>query len=293
MLLIGILITLLAIVGHDYLPERRLSLDSAREGATFFIVSEGYGPPPEMQWMDQAKLHFACQFPHEPVNQGCAFAYMLAPVVPSQGIDLSRYKTLNLSVKYTGNAQYLRVSIRNFDKRFSKIEDLNSPKFNFVNIPIKDLNKPIAIDLKEFAVAEWWTTAYNLPREYSRPDLSNATVLNTDLQGELAGTHHELRIDQLEFVGPWIIAEYWYLGIISLWMVLGVIYVASQWVRMRQEHREQSEKILDLEYEKEVYQKLSTTDALTGVLNRHGISQFIAALGITRVSASVIIIDLD
>ena len=44
---------------------------------------------------------------------------------------------------------------------------------------------------------------------------------------------------------------------------------------------------------KKRYQKLSTLDALTGVLNRYGIGQFIAALGITRVSASVIVIDLD
>ena len=42
-----------------------------------------------------------------------------------------------------------------------------------------------------------------------------------------------------------------------------------------------------------MYQTLATVDSLTGVLNRHGIGQFIAALGITRVAASVIVIDLD
>ncbi len=293
LLLIGILLTLVAVVGHRFLPERRLTIDNAREGANFFLVQEGYGVAPQMQWIDQGRFHYACQFPQATVMQGCGFAFMLSPAVASQGIDLSRFKTLNLAVRYTGSAQYLRVALRNFDARFSKVEDLNSPKFNFVNIPTRDLARPIPIALSEFAVAEWWTTAYNLPREYSRPDLSNATVLNFDLQGELAGTEHDIHIEKVEFVGDWISAEYWYLGILCLWMILGTTYGASQWLRLRRAHRAQRHTIKELAQEKEKYQKLSTMDALTNVLNRHGIDQFIAALGITRVSASIIVIDLD
>jgi len=293
LLLIGILFTVLATVGHRFLPERELVIDSAREGANFFPVTMGHEAHPEFQWIDQANFHYHCQFPPEPVHQGCGIAYMLSKAVASQGIDLSRYKALKLTVRYTGNAQYLRVGIRNFDPRFSKLEDLNSPKFNFVNIPAQDLNEPLEINLSEFAVAEWWTRAYNLPREYSRPDLSNATVLNFDLQGELAGTEHDVKLEKIEFVGDWISAEYWYLGLLCMWMVLGTTYGASQWVAMRRAHQAQHRQIAQLEQEKEKYEKLSTTDALTKVLNRHGIEQFIGALRITGMSASIIVIDLD
>ena len=291
-LLIGILITLFAVVGHRFLPERRLTIDSSMQGANFFLVQTGNGAQADQQWIDQARFHYACKFPQATAMQGCGFAYMLAPAIASQGIDLSRFRTLNLAVRYKGNAQYLRVGIRNFDPRFSKIEDLNSPKFNYVNIPTKDLGKTIPIGMREFTVAEWWTTAYNLPREYSHPDLSNATVLNIDVQGQadLAGTEHDIQIDKVEFVGDWISTESWYLVILCLWMVIGTTYGTSQWLMMRRAHRAQ---IDELEHEKEMYQKLSTLDALTNVMNRHGIGQFIAALGITRVTASVIVIDLD
>jgi len=286
------LITLLAVVGHRFLPERRLTIDSSRQGANFFLVQTGNGAQADQQWIDQARFHYACKFPQATAMQGCGFAYMLAPAIASQGIDLSRFRTLNLAVRYKGNAQYLRVGIRNFDPRFSKLEDLNSPKFNYVNIPTKDLGKTIPIGMREFTVAEWWTTAYNLPREYSHPDLSNATVLNIDVQGQadLAGTEHDIQIDKVEFVGDWISTESWYLVILCLWMVIGTTYGTSQWLMMRRAHRAQ---IDELEHEKEMYQKLSTLDALTNVMNRHGIGQFIAALGITRVTASVIVIDLD
>jgi diguanylate cyclase (GGDEF)-like protein len=292
-LLVGILLTLLAVLGHRFLPERRLTIDSSRKDANFFMVQMGNGAPAELHWIDQSNFHYACRFPQAPAMQGCGFAYMLSPTVASQGIDLSRFRALNLAVRYTGKAQYLRVAIRNFDSRFSRIEDLNSPKFNFVNIPTKDLAQPIQIGLREFSVAEWWTTAYDLPREYSHPDLSNATVLNIDLQGDLAGTQNDIQIDKIEFVGDRVSAESWYLGLLCLWMILGTAYGSSQWLMMRRAHRSQRQQIVDLEHEKDMYQTLATHDGLTKVLNRHGIGRFIAALGITRVHASVIVIDLD
>ena len=291
-LLTSMLLTLLAVVGHRFLPERRLSIGTPEDGAYFFLGQAGNGPLAEMKWIDQAHLHYACQVPEVTTWQSCNFGYMLSRGIGSKGVDLSPYKTLNLDIRYTGKSQYVRVSIRSFDPRFSKLEDGNSTKFNFVNIPAKDLAQPIALSMSEFTVAEWWTTTYNHPRAYTQLDVSNAIVLNIDLQGnvDLAGSEHDFQVDKIEFVGDWISAEYWYLGILCLWMILGTTYGVSQWLRMRRAHREQ---INDLENEKEMYQKLSTVDALTGVQNRHGIGQFVAALGITRVSASVIVIDLD
>jgi hypothetical protein len=251
-LLLGILLTLVAMVGHRFLPERRLSISGSNERNNFFIGQTGDGPPAEMKWIDQAQLHYVCRVPQATVWQSCNFGYMLARGTMSAGVDLSRYKTLNLAVRYTGKAQYVRVSIRNFDARFSTIEDANSPKFNFVNIPTKDLAKPIALSMSEFTVAEWWTTTYNQPRAYSQLDVSNAIVFNIDLQGNvnLSGSEHEFQVDNIEFVGDWISAEYWYLGILCLWMIIGTTYGTSQLLRMRRAHRAQRDQNHDHENEK-------------------------------------------
>ncbi len=294
LLLLGILLTLIVVAGHRFLPERTLTLANAEDRLwKTFLAQSGNGAPAEADWLDQLNFHYTCKFPASAIHQGCAFVYMLSGEDASQGIDLSRFKKLNLVIHYTGDAQYLRVALRNFDPRFSTVEDVNSPKFNFVNIPTKELDKPISIGMREFSVAEWWTTHFNHPREYSHPDLSNATVFNLDLQGELGGTQHEIRIEKIEFVGEWISAEYWYLGILCLWMILGTTYGVTQLVALRRAHHAQRHKIAELAKEKEKYQKLSTIDALTSVLNRHGIDQFVASLANTGVAASVIVIDLD
>jgi diguanylate cyclase (GGDEF)-like protein len=292
-LLIGILLTCLAMVGHRFLPQRRLALDSPQDPTTAFLMQSGDGAPADIQWIDQAHFHFACQFPEATVDQGCSFGYQLHAGQADQGTDLSRFHTLNLAVRYTGKARYLRVAVRTFDPRFSRLEDLNSPKYNFVNIPSRDMARPVAINLSEFWVPEWWIDQYDLPRSLSHPDLSNATVFSIDLLGDLAGTHHDIQIDRIEFVGDWISAESWYLGILCLWMILATTYGISQWLLLRRKHREQRRKIHDLESEKEKYRQLSTLDALTNVLNRHGIERFVETLEAARVPASVIVIDLD
>ena len=155
-LVIGILLTCLAVIGHRFLPERRLAIETSSQGPFPFLMQSGDGAPAELHWIDQARFHFACQFPKAAVDQGCSFGYPLHGEHPNLGVDLSRFRTLNLSIRYTGNARYLRVAIRNFDPRFSRLEDLNSPKYNFVNIPSGDLKQPVAISLSEFWVPEWW-----------------------------------------------------------------------------------------------------------------------------------------
>src|SRR5204863_2517868 len=158
----------------------------------------------------------------------------------------------------------------------------------------------LAIDLREFTVPEWWVAQYHLPRNLSQPDLSNAIAFSIYLQGEPAGTDHDIQIDKIEFAGDWISAEYWYLGILCVWLILATTYGITQWLLLRRKHREQRKKIHDLvdsnaqlQNEKEKYQKLSTLDALTKVLNRHGIEQFVESVRATHVPASVIVIDLD
>ncbi|HKE96237.1 MAG TPA: GGDEF domain-containing protein [Povalibacter sp.] len=298
-LLVGILLTIVAVVAHRFLPERRLVLNSMT-GATYFLMHSPDGPQARVEWVDQARFHYTCQFAADVADPSCSFTYLLYSKSADIGTDLSRYRTLKLGIRYSGNAHYVRVSIRNFDSRFSRLEDSNSSKYNYVNLAPKDLAQPLAIGINEFAVPEWWQTQYDLPRSYGQPDLGNATAISIDLLGELGGSRHDIQIDSIEFVGDWISAEAWYLGILCAWMILAAVYGASQLLMLRRMHREQRREITELadsnaqlQGEKEKYQKLSTLDALTRILNRHGIEQFIESLRTANLPTSVIVIDLD
>ncbi len=301
-LLIGMLLTVLALVAHRYLPERRLTLDSARPGATYFLMKFGEGTPAQIQWVDQPNFHYSCRFANDAHGQSCSFTYLLyaADSSADRGVDLSRYRDLKLDLQYAGNARYVRLSLRNFDPRFSHLDDANSSKFNGISIHPKDFAQPLTIGMDEFTVPEWWLTQYDLPRNFGRPDFRNVTAFSIDLLGDLAGSYHDLRIGKIEFVGDWVSAEQWYLGIVCIWLVIGTVFGVTRWVSLRRQQREQHRKIHELvdsnaqlQSEKDKYQQLSTIDALTKVLNRHGIERFVESLLSTGAPASVIIIDLD
>jgi len=282
--LIGILLTLLAVLGHRFLPQRRLELSASQPGADYNLDQYGAGALAQVDWVDARRFHYICRIPKESIGRNCVFNYRLSTT--EQGVDLSRFQKLNLVIRYSGASQYVRIGIRNFDARYSKLEDTNSPKFNTIGLHPKDLAKPVTIYLDELHVPDWWITQYDMPRELVHPDISNATAFTIDFFGNLAGTTHDVEVVKIEFTGDWISAERWYLGILCLWMILGSAYGVSQWVAMRRQNRE-------LRYEKEKYQNLSTLDALTQVLNRHGIQQFIDSLQAARTQAAVIFIDLD
>ena len=299
-LLIGILLTIVAVAAHRFLPERRLSLDAseqidtAKPGASYFLTSSADASQSEAEWVDQAGLHFRCRFNETAAGAGCGYTHMLAGgTALEHGVDLSRYRHLNLTIRYTGPAHYLRLAVRTFDPRFSTLEDTNSSKFNLLNVEAKDFSQPVAIDLREFTVPEWWVSQYNLPRHLSQPDLRNAIAFSLYLQGEPAGTGHDIRIDRIEFSGDWISAESWYLGILCVWILIGAGYATSQWIALRFKYREQRQKLFELQSEKEKYRTLATIDGLTKVLNRHGIEQFVESLHAAKLPTSVIVIDLD
>jgi diguanylate cyclase (GGDEF)-like protein len=293
-LLAGILLTVVAVLAHRVLPERRLSLDPKAKDAVFFLMNFGEDKITKVDWVDQSRLHFRCRFAENTPGSSCSYTYLLYKEgAAEKGVDLSQYRNLNLKIRYTGNAHYLRLALRNFDPRYSKLEDTNSSKFNALNLQPKDLNKPIVVDLHEFSVPEWWVAQYDLPRELAQPQMNNVTAFSLYLQGEPAGVDHDIQIEQIEFSGDWISAEQWYLGILCAWLVVGAAYATAQLISLRRQSREQRRKIFDLQNEKDEYRRLSTVDGLTKVLNRHGIELFIESLKSASLPTSVILIDLD
>ena len=285
-LLIGILLTLAALAAHRFLPERRFTLDPAREGVNFYLT-KGEDALTQVDWVDQSRVHFKCHFTSAASGASCGYTYQLhVNSAVNEGVDLSRFRNLKVAIRYTGPAHYLRVAIRNYDPRFSKLDDWNTTKFNSLNLQPKDLSKPVAINLYEFTVPEWWVASYDLPRDLAQPDMSNAVAFSLYLQGEAAGTDHDVEVEKVEFSGDWISAEYWYLGILGLWMIAATWYGSAQWLRLRRQH-------VELQTEKDKFEKLSTIDGLTKVLNRHGIEQFIASRQNATLPTSVIVIDLD
>lgn len=305
-LLLTILLTLIALIGHKFFPQRHLQL-LPNTNTNYYIYSDNLPDgTPAATWLDESVRKWRCTYPSE--NPGTYFSCSFNVVLEAsetQGLDLSHYSHINLRIGYSGSSKNMRVYIRNFSPVYSKTGDYNSTKFNAINLQTKDFSEDLKIDLNEFVVSDWWISEYDVPHSLSRPDISNAVTLGIDFSDPLEPRNHDISIEKIEFSGEWISRENWYLLIIICWMVGIFIYALTRLIQLSQQTRHDVKVInqlsrsnAQLQLETDKFRQLSTIDPLTKTYNRFGIDQIVSAI-INNASSnpdntfSLILIDLD
>ncbi|MDR7271231.1 diguanylate cyclase (GGDEF)-like protein [Pelomonas saccharophila] len=297
----GIALTLAALVGLELLPARTLELTRPGGVSNLFLTTPGedHAEAP-VQWLDAEHLHWRCHYTAIEKYQPCGLTLVLSGDDPTRGRDLTRFDTLEMDLVYKGPAPFVRVAIRNFDPRFSKVEDGNSARMHSVNLRPRDVEKPVRIDLSELTVPEWWIHQFNLAREYNRPSLENATALTIDLPADLSGQVHELQLRSLVLKGDWISRDRVYLGILCSWLLGASLVVLRGWQQLRRSNRLQQREIdalmvrtRQLRIEQEQLRRQATIDELTGVLNRRGLEGALDDLEAQAEPLGLVLLDID
>jgi diguanylate cyclase (GGDEF)-like protein len=300
---VGIVLTLAAVVGREFLPLR--SHDLLAPGSHRYFI---YGAPSSPQgsrveWVDERRFHFRCQF--EPKDQfsykACVVSFLLTPDgEPTRGMDLRSFDSLHLDLTYRGNARFVRLAVRTFDPRFSHEDDGNSARMQSINLRAHDVVRPLTIGLSELTVPEWWTAQYDLPRELNKASLENAIAVAIDVPEQLEGPPHELRIRSLKLQGEWIRRDTLYFAVLCAWIAGAAGAVGWRFLELRRQHRRQQLEIDALHRRTERLhaehaglRRLATVDELTGVLNRRGIEKSLAADGMRGREVALLVLDID
>lgn len=296
--LLAVLITMCVIAAHQYLPPKILPLypDSER-------LSWIYGPSHQgaesADWINRDINHFRCNFVPGDVYS-CGWSLNLG-ADRTTGINLSAYDGLNILIHYTGNAPRIRLFLRDLDPSYSDVNKYDTTsKVMSTAIRTADLNRPVYVSLNEFSVAEWWVTEFDIARQHSAPSMNNAIVLGIDFN---VHSNNEIRVEKIEAVGQWVKKETLYFCIISFWMILIVTEVLWRFYLIHRQSKADAQRISSLvseykklEAEKQQFEALSTTDVLTGVMNRAGVQQFLHRLfesNFSRNQMGVLLFDID
>jgi diguanylate cyclase (GGDEF)-like protein len=302
-ILAGIVMTVAAVVGREYVPQR--SLDLMAPGSHRYFLSSDPTQPwgSRVRWVDERDFHFQCRyaaqddFGYEP----CSLTFLLAPDGDATGgVDLRRYESLHVDLAYQGTSRFVRVAIRTFDRRFSRENDGNSARMQSVNLRARDVAAPLTIGLSEFTVPEWWIAQYNLPREFNIASLDNAGSVTIDLPERIRGAPQDLRVRALSLQGQWIHRETLYFAILCAWVAGALGTMGWRFARLRLRHGQQQLEIealtvrtARLRAEREGLKRLATIDELTGVLNRRGIEETFAGEESHGRGIALLVLDVD
>lgn len=295
----AVLVTLLILAGHHYLPPKQSALHPV-SGYAVDLYSDGEaGGKSGAEWLDQDQFLFRCHLAESDVYPACGIAIHF-PDIPGQALDLSDFKEVVIRLTYRGEARNIGVFLRNHNPAYSTLSDLGSLKYSSVTVRASDFaEQTTSIHLSEFSTADWWLEQNNIPREYAKPEFNGVTAIGLNLPAPHAFGQHDLRLESIHLVGEWISREQLYLTVILLWIAF-LAWEATGRLRELYRHNKLYTQKLDqltehtqeLQQETDKYKNLSHHDALTGALNRAGMAPFVDR-GLEGRSVSIIVFDID
>lgn len=295
------LLTVLVVLAHEYLPKKRLLLFPNPSIEHVIYGADDRNGVVSASWLDESTETWRCNFEDE-ANFFCGYSLYFPAVFDdfSKGVDLSGYEGINLRIRYQGEAQRLRLFLRNYNSAYATNGEWDSTKFMSINPLTEDLRGDAFFKLSEFGVADWWLLARDIGRAHAAPEFEAVVAFGIDFV--TPGTH-TVAVEEIELVGAWIAPEQLYLSIITFWLTLVFWEGGHRFYLMRVHSSKANEVISDLvssyqrlEVRRKEYQALSTTDVLTGAMNRAGINKFTDALfasGCERSSIGVMLLDID
>ncbi len=305
-LLAAIMLTLLALVGHPYLPEKRLQVVPLTQGGAFYALYSDQleGGPSHSQWAVRPGREgqvWRCHIEPEGTFSYCGINLLFSEN-NRDGLDLTGYHSVRAKLEVHNHDKRLRIFLRHYDYQYSNPDDHNSPQFSKFDIRTEELAEELTIGFDEFTLADWWVAERDLPREMMQPAFSNIIVLGIDYRESLPPGDYDVSIERIEFVGDWVSAEQWYLGILLLWLT-GLFIWASHRIftlnRATAQHRKRLRHLArshsELKQETDKYREMSVRDPLTGAFNRYGFEQNLAEALYRETSRplSLVVMDID
>jgi diguanylate cyclase (GGDEF)-like protein len=293
LLLCAVVLSVLALACHPLIPKNRFLITTS---ANDYDLASTNLPDTSLagKWVGNNKRKFTCLYPDnfDDPNYYCSWNRRFG--WQPEGVDLSKFHTINIKIDYTGSAAKLRLFARNYNSAYSKRDDFNSTKYNAVFLPVDELKNEISLSLREFSVTEWWLLFYKIPRQLAMPELNNVVTLGVDFSYPMTPGLHQVTVEKIELVGDWISQTMWYLSILSLWLFGIFIYQLNQ-LRLARKQLAEDTKIITnlsddnkhLQEETSKFRRLSTVDPLTQTYNRFGIDQVVNALIAARTHLSM------
>jgi len=286
----AVALTLAAIGGRELLPTRRIDLMAPGAHVDRYPLMGTTPLGSTVAWRDPKATALLCHVVAADDRASCGVGFtLLMKGDPRRGIDLRDFDTLELDIQYRGAARNVRISMRDFDARFSRAADGNSGRFQGVQLRARDLDRPLEIRLDELTVPEWWMSQYDLPREDYIAGRENVVSFTIDLLGRPDGVDHELQLRRLVLRGEWVRRDALYLGVLCFWMAVASLGVLVTRLRLRQAQRDQER----IAAESDSLRRLSTIDPLTGILNRRGIEGALGNRAAGLVETALLVIDID
>lgn len=176
--------------------------------------------------------------------------------LPDKGKNLSKYDRLELKVRYQSPMPdaKVRLHFRNFHPSYSRVDDYVTLKFNSIAFEPEGASSLLEIPLNAFQVEDWWIDQNHIQFEDAHLDFSNVSYVElvTDRM-TIPGTYVVV-LESATLTGEFISEQ----DLLKLLLFILLFVIILLVVRQSRNLR-----------------VISTTDTLTGLMNRRGLNNWV------------------
>jgi diguanylate cyclase (GGDEF)-like protein len=299
-----VLVTIGALLGESYLLRTKIVITPEDQYAAHVIDDAAIGGNSSARVLDQNGFEWECALREKFPYPFCEMELLLNGSA-TRGVDLRHFRTMRIWLDYEGAGRSVRVYLRNFDPRYSKVADTSTTKYNQVEIPVEQFaNRMVEVSIQDFFVADWWVASQRIPPSLSHPQFENVVIFEVQTGSGNTLGNHRFKLHRVELIGQGISTERWYLIIMMVWLVAVLALLAVRISTLRKEVRLQKTRTLELaevnklldRHSRELEER-SKRDLLTGAFNRQGVDEVLqVALGEWRREKkpmSLVLMDID
>ena len=219
---LAIAVTVLAVAYREPLTEQEISFGPQQQNHSFYSYTyddRGEGGKSSAAADPGKPLAYSCQIRPGFGWPYCAFGITFDTSGSKNGLDLSNFDSVKLTLSYRGNAKLMRIDLRNHDPRYEKLARVVD-QANEVDFPIHSGRQSVSLAFDDFTVAGWWKDQTKASPELARPTFRNVLAMELVTGLDSRPGEQWFQIERINFERHWISPAAWY-GVIALcWMVL-------------------------------------------------------------------------
>lgn len=255
------------------------------------------------KWEDKEQQIWSCELGQQFRDPYCSLQLLLMDG-DGKGLNLESITSMTVWLAYEGEAEHIRLYLRNRHPNYFNPSDTTSTKYNTVQVSVKNLAQGLTINMTDFRVAEWWLVQRGIPLKDSHPDFSDLIFLEIQTGSQVREGKHQIQLQKVVFTGALISERSLYKWMVIGWSVCILLLLVYRVLKLKwalnktishQKELESINKLLNLQNKQ--FEDLAKTDQLTGLLNRIGIREALykglKAWEEARTPFSFVMIDLD
>ncbi|QEG22580.1 GGDEF domain-containing protein [Mariniblastus fucicola] len=196
-------------------------------------------------------------------------------------MNLDWFTKISLTAYIEGREEeYFRIQFRNRIPGIYNDDDPVSRQYNEALFELSESPQTLEFSKEHFHVPGWWAEEYGQGFDDSIASFNQVDAFEIITGSSVSETEVTLVVEEIKLVGHWIPPIVLYRTLLSSWMILALGVVLQKSLDLRQALRQSAEREnrlrslnVSLKSQATTLSQLAQEDALTGLLNRRGITQ--------------------